>query len=385
LSILDYGRGGIESAVGAILAVPLLIAMARSWGLVDRPGGRKHHFGDVPLVGGLAIYASLAVVIVLGPVLAGSEALRFTVVAGAAAAAGLADDIWDLRPIAKLALQFAVAALAVFWGGHGIAHFGDLLGGGELVLGGAAPVISVLGYVGLMNAMNLIDGADGVAGCVSSIILAGLIALAAIGGARIDALPEAALGAILGFLVFNMPWPDGRRRASAFLGDAGSLLIGVTLGWVATDLNQAAPQLSPILLVWVLAFPIIDMAAVACARLGRGESPFRPGRNHLHHLLLDRGVSPCATALAIGAIVLLFVAIALAGAVFAVGEPVLLGLLLAVAASYGVLTHRLRQSPAPEPRLLVTHRTGKPGYRVAQVVGRSGKQGRSPSRRAPAA
>jgi len=354
-----------EAAFLTVLVIPLLIGIARRLGLVDRPGGRKHHAGEVPLVGGLAIFLSLATVLVFqsGLLLSwglllqagsgGSGVLIFGLLAAAAVIAGLVDDLSDLPPVGKLAIQFAIALLAVFWGGHALGDLGNIVGSGALVPGVAGPVLSVIGYVAMMNAVNLIDGADGVAGGVSCVILAGLIALAGAAGVAPPALAGIALGAILGFLAYNMPLP-WRRRPMVFLGDAGSMLIGFALTWASLDLHQAAPALPPIMLAWVLAMPIVDMAAVAFSRLLRRKSPFTPGRDHLHHLMLDRGMPAFATALTVSGIALLFAGVGVAGAVFGLSEKLLFGLLLAVTVAYVLATHRLR---LVQPR---AGRTGKP-------------------------
>ena len=104
---------GIEAAILTVLIVPLLMMLARRFGLVDRPGGRKLHSGEIPLVGGLAIYAALATVAAIHWSSLDGEALRFTLLAGTAVSAGLIDDWRGLRPLTKLALQFVIATLAV--------------------------------------------------------------------------------------------------------------------------------------------------------------------------------------------------------------------------------------------------------------------------------
>jgi UDP-GlcNAc:undecaprenyl-phosphate GlcNAc-1-phosphate transferase len=333
---------GVEAALFTALIVPLLIILARRSGLIDRPGGRKQHSGEVPLIGGLAIYAALTSVAVVHWASLDGETLRFLLLAGAAVAAGLIDDRRGLRPAAKLALQFAIAALAVLWGGDLLDDLGDILGFGNIVLGWTAPLISMFAYVALMNAVNLIDGADGVAGGVSCVILCGLIALATLAGGPSLWVLTATLGAISGFLAYNLPL--GGRRPLAFLGEAGSMLIGFALGWSALAVHRSAPHLPPIALAWVLSVPILDMTAVAVSRILNGRSPFDPGRDHLHHLLLDRGVPGFGTALAIAGLTMAFAAAAVASALFGCADYLLFGTLLAVFAGYGAITARLRQA-----------------------------------------
>jgi UDP-GlcNAc:undecaprenyl-phosphate GlcNAc-1-phosphate transferase len=334
---------GIEAAILTVLIVPPLIYFARRFGLVDRPGGRKHHVGEVPLVGGLAIYAALAGVAALHWSNLGGDAERFTILAGAVVAAGLIDDWRGLRPFSKLALHFVIAGVAVFWGGNSIGDLGDIFGFGHLALGWASPLVSIVGYVVLMNAVNLIDGADGVAGAVTCIILVGLVVLVALAGAPPLGVPAAALGAILGFLLYNMPLP-GRRRPIVFLGEAGSMLIGFTLGWALFEVRRSVPHLPPIALACMLALPVLDMAAVSVSRIAKGKSPFTPGRDHLHHLLLDHGISALGTALATAALALLFTAAAAASALLGVADYLVFIGLVAASGGYGIWSSRLRRS-----------------------------------------
>jgi UDP-GlcNAc:undecaprenyl-phosphate/decaprenyl-phosphate GlcNAc-1-phosphate transferase len=343
---------GIEAALLTVLVAPLLIALARRFGLVDRPGGRKRHLGEVPLVGGVAIYVSLGGMAIIHATSLDGEALRFTMLAGVTVVAGLIDDWRGLRPLSKLLLQFTIATLAVVWDGSLLGDLGNILGLGDIVLGWASPIVSILAYVVLMNAVNLMDGADGVAGGVTCVILCGLIALAALAGAPSLWVPTVALGAILGFLVYNMPLPRPRQgQPLAFLGEAGSMLIGFILAWSTFGVHRSAPQMPPIVFAWVLALPVLDMAAVAVSRIANGTSPFSPGRDHLHHLLLDRGVPGLGTAAAIGGLALLLGAAGIAGTLLGCADYLLFAALLVVSGAYGALTSRMRRSAALSHRV----------------------------------
>jgi UDP-GlcNAc:undecaprenyl-phosphate GlcNAc-1-phosphate transferase len=155
-----------------------------------------------------------------------------------------------------------------------------------------------------------------------------------------------ALGAVLGFLVYNMPMP-WRRRPLVFLGDAGSMLIGFALAWFALELGRAAPDLPPAALAWLVGLPVLDMGRVALARIRRGESPFAAGRDHLHHLLLARGWTPLRTALTMAALALGLGAVGIAGAVAGIGEASLLAALSVLAILYIALSERMSRAIAP--------------------------------------
>jgi len=276
--------------------VPVLVRLAPRLGLIDRPGGRKEHEGEVPLVGGLAIGA-----VFLGCFgvfrVEGEVSLWLGVAALLVLAAGALDDHRELGSAAKFGFQIVAAWLLAQFGGVALAHLGELVSADRLWLGAAAVPFTVFAFVGVMNALNMADGLDGLAGGLALSATVWFGAAAALAGAN-AALWIASLlaGALVGFLAYNAPLP-GRRRAHAFLGDAGSLFLGLVLAWLAARLAMSEqPALSPISAVWILGIPLADTVAIMLRRALRGRSPFSPDREHLHHLLLARGLSRPAVA-----------------------------------------------------------------------------------------
>jgi len=146
--------------------------------------------------------------------------------------------------------------------------------------------------VGVMNAMNMSDGLDGLAGALTLAACLNFALAASVAGHS----PEfgaicATAGAALGFLMHNTrsPW---RARAAVFMGDTGSLLLGLLLGWFAVRLTMAErPALAPIAAVWIIALPIGDTVTLMIRRLLRGRNPFRGDREHLHHILVAAGLT----------------------------------------------------------------------------------------------
>jgi UDP-GlcNAc:undecaprenyl-phosphate GlcNAc-1-phosphate transferase len=340
------------AALLVMMLLPPLIGLARRIGLVDMPGGRKQHAGNVPLVGGLAIYGALVASLPLLAAEAARAALLFAILAGLVVASGVLDDACRLSARAKLALQGGIAVLAILCGGPTLAPDAIVFGG--LAHGLVCKLASLVVYVGLMNAVNLLDGADGVAGGVGAVCLGGLVLLAAASGAALPVLPLVALGAVLGFLVYNMPMP-WRRRPLVFLGDAGSMLIGFALAWFALALSRVAPHVPPAALAWLVGLPVLDMGRVALARIRHGASPFAAGRDHLHHLLLARGSTPLGTALAMAALALGFGAVGIAGALSGMSEASLLTALSVLALIYFALTERMSRATAarrPAPAIV---------------------------------
>ena len=275
-------------------AVGLLARAAPRVGLLDHPGGRKAHANAVPLVGGLAIFAALA-----ATALAFGVAPSIPWFLGAlalVAAVGAWDDVSDLRPRIKFAIQIAAAALMIWGADVVLRSVGDLLGWRPIGLSLLAVPLTIFAVVGVVNSINMMDGLDGLAGSIAVVALAGYAAVASASGMQPQL--EAALilcGALAGFLAFNLRLP-GRPRARAFLGDAGSLMIGFALGWLAIDLTQGPGRtFPPINALWVLMLPLADCVSIIARRLREGRHPFDADNRHIHHYLLARGFSHGAT------------------------------------------------------------------------------------------
>ncbi len=276
----------------SLVAVPVVRRMARFVGLVDCPDGeRKLHRSPIALAGGVAVLATVLLTFagtVLIDRLGGAYALGYVpnqwYVLFAAATAlllvGLADDAFSLRGRQKLLFQLLVISVLVVSGTtvDQISLFGY-----ELSLGLLAIPVSVLWLLVAVNALNLIDGADGVATTAGCIISGGLAVLSIYRGDTFGGVASAALaGALLGFLVFNRP------PATIFLGDAGSMLIGLFVGVLAmwSSVKQSTALASAP--VAILAIPLFDSAAAIVRRRLTGRSIYATDRAHLHHLLQQK-------------------------------------------------------------------------------------------------
>jgi UDP-GlcNAc:undecaprenyl-phosphate/decaprenyl-phosphate GlcNAc-1-phosphate transferase len=278
---------------GFLLSVVLILAMekiATRFGFVDIPTARKNHRGRVPMVGA-AVFVAFAV----SAVLLEHRPIGFTsfmIGLASLVALGVIDDRMNLRASVKFIAQIACVALMVLPNKTLIWHVGMLLGGDYLLLQQWAAPVTIIAVVGLINAYNMIDGVDGLAGSLSLVALLWFAAAAGIMGLR-DHLILALLVTfcVVGFLVFNLRhhW---RARASVFLGDAGSMMLGAILAFLAIGLSQHdGERLSPVAAVWICAVPIIDTVSLAIRRAAAGRNPFSSDRQHLHHLMLDAGMS----------------------------------------------------------------------------------------------
>ncbi|GEJ57612.1 glycosyltransferase family 4 protein [Anaeromyxobacter diazotrophicus] len=284
------------SWVISLAATALVRRAALALGVVDSAqSSRKIHHRSVPRLGGLGIvcgiYGALALGLLFPSIRAtlagdGQRIGALAIGALAVAAVGLCDDLRDVRARTKLLVQFAAAAL-LYASGFRIDHV-DFPFGADILLGPLSLPVTLLWIAGLSNALNLIDGLDGLAGGVA---VAAALATLFIGvgqGPDLAGMLVAAatVGGVMGFLAYNVV------PASIFMGDSGSLFLGVLLGALA--IRPHARGSGGILLVAmgvVLALPIADTALAILRRVARGSPAFSADREHLHHRLIDAGLS----------------------------------------------------------------------------------------------
>lgn len=274
----------------SVFAIYIVKPIAVRIGLVDKPGGHKAHDAHVPLVGGLAIFLAVGLAWVLAPRLGLSTINSvFAAAGGLLFFVGLLDDRLQLSVRIRFAVQIVAAGLLIY-SNVVIVDVGYLFGDEPFALGWFAIPVTVFATVGAINALNMIDGMDGLAGCVSLVSFTLLTVVAFMGSNLLQILILlCVLGGLLGFLVFNMPWP-GRSRAHIFMGDAGSTLLGFLLAFSLIVLSQGQQRaMAPVTALWIFAVPLLDTLGVMLRRVWLGRSPFAADRGHIHHLLLDAG------------------------------------------------------------------------------------------------
>src|SRR6185312_7360746 len=284
--------GGLSFAL-SLLFVPLCRDAALRWKLVDYPDlTRKIHHRPIPRIGGVpllvaVVISSLSVYLIgAGQGAWHAEVFRvlwkMAVPALAAFLLGLFDDLAGMKASHKLAGQIAVAASAVAAGIRIHSVAGISLGPW------AGALVTVLWLVACANAMNLIDGVDGLASGVALIAASASIAGALVTGHLELAIAFAPLvGGLLGFLVFNF------NPASIFLGDCGSLLLGILLGChgvlLANEPGVSRGMLGPLI---ILSIPLADVSLAMARRFLRRQPIFSADRSHIHHRLLSLGLTP---------------------------------------------------------------------------------------------
>lgn len=269
----------VAALVLAIAMTPVAKQIAARTGTVDLPASRKLHRNPVPLLGGAAMYIAFVVaVLAFGDRFGLPQLLGILLGATLVSLAGVWDDRRGVPPLLKLGAQVAAAAILIASGVQV-----DLLPNPTLNW-----ALTLIWIVGITNAFNLLDNMDGLSGGVAAVAAAFFLVLAAGSGqVLVASLSAALLGACLGFLRYN--W----NPASIFMGDTGSLFIGLLLAAVGIKLKFPAPaSITWMVPIAVLGVPILDTTLVTISRLRRGLNPLTtPGKDHISHRLARTGLS----------------------------------------------------------------------------------------------
>ncbi len=280
---MAIGAPFLLAFVAALIFVPLCRLIARRLGLVAKPREDRWHTREIAMLGGVGIALSMIVaMVVFGRF---SELGVLCTAAGLMFLTGLADDIWSLKPVSKLVVEIGVASIFLYFGYHL-----------NWVNGVTVDwMLTLIWIVGLTNAFNLLDNMDGL--CAGIAVVAGAAFL-------LTALPvdvgtsayyqvqylAALIGALLGFLVYNT------HPASVFMGDSGSLLIGMSLAGLSLTLGSTTTGGQNVLSViavpmLVLLIPIFDTTLVTIMRMVSGRPTSMGGRDHTSHRLVAIGLS----------------------------------------------------------------------------------------------
>ncbi|HVJ49362.1 MraY family glycosyltransferase [Desulfitobacterium sp.] len=297
----------IIALVIATLTTPISMILGHRWSAIAIPGGRHVHKRPVTRIGGLAIYFAFWVAVVFTQTW-NSQLTGLFIGSTMIVGVGLWDDIKDMRPLTKLMWQIAAAAVLVFFGFSMDQISLPFLG--EINMGWLGGLLAIFWVIGLVNTVNISDGLDGLA--------AGICFMAAIllfwSANRINMLVPAHLtlalaGSALGFLFYNF-YP-----AKVFMGDTGSMFLGYIIGGISLyGLLKTATVLGLVFPLLVLGMPLTDLTFAIIRRKFHGHSIATADRGHLHHRLLDAGLSQRQAVLVLYAMSACFGLVAVLGA-----------------------------------------------------------------------
>lgn len=268
----------------SLIMTPLVIKFSKKIKAVDIPNARSAHTVPMPTLGGLAIYISFLLgVLILQPK---SEYHLAILVGGLIIiVVGFFDDLYNLTAKAKFVLQLGAALIVVFWGGLQV-EFINLPFGGQLDFGFLSVIITLLWIVGITNAINLIDGLDGLAAGISVIALFTIVVMSVfIGNVYVLTIAAILLFSVLGFLPFNF------IPAKIFMGDTGALFLGYMIAVLALLGFKNVAIITFIVPLFILAVPIMDTLVAILRRLVKKQSIGTADSAHLHHRLINIGLS----------------------------------------------------------------------------------------------
>jgi UDP-GlcNAc:undecaprenyl-phosphate GlcNAc-1-phosphate transferase len=292
----------VAAALLTLLITPIVVRLARRFGVVDEPNNRRVNETPTPRGGGIAV--AIAFLVVAGIILVvneqtnslvdprGVDVTEFVTVLGGgllATVLGAFDDAFQLRARWQMLGQVVLAVVAIRTGVT-VTILNNPLGPDILLPVWFADGFTVLWIVGMINSINFIDGLDGLSSGIALIaaVTLGLISITVVNQPLVGVLCFVLAGALLGFLRWNF------HPAVVFIGTSGVMFVGYTLAILAI-LGTAKVAVA----LLVLGVPIIDTFWIIVRRLATGRSPFTPDRGHIHHRLLDLGLSHSQTVLVI--------------------------------------------------------------------------------------
>jgi len=311
--MLNILLSALTSFVIVFISIPSIIKVARLKHLFDFPEERKAHATEQPTLGGLAIFAGLIFSFTFWTadmyfpirqyVIAAIIILFFI---------GMKDDIIIISPLKKLAGQIIAALIVVFFAGVRLTSFHGIFGIYELPEWLSISV-SVFTILVIINAINFIDGIDGLAagiGIIASLVFG--ILLYYYDEYVLSLLAFSLMSSLLAFMYYNF------SPAKIFMGDTGSMIIGFVLSILSIQFIEIhksgtasfiSANFSPVLAIAVLIVPLSDMLRIFCVRLYSGKSPFAPDRNHIHHCLLDLGMTHRSVTLTLCSVSIFFISL----------------------------------------------------------------------------
>ena len=259
--------------------------------LVDLPDrSRKFHKRPTPLTGGLGIFIAI---LLSGKLYIDLNNLNgylpnFTyylmVSSIPVLLLFLIDDFRGLKASQRLLIQVSISIFMIYTTGVHLESFGNLFGFGSISLGILSLPVTIFCVVGVMNAFNMIDGINGLC---SGLAMLGLLFIGFYSGFIYDSMLILIIGSMIGFLIFNLRI-FGKKRG-VFLGDSGSNLIGFWVAWSAIYCSQNQLYgVEPITMIWFVAIPLLDCIGLIFYRIKKGINVSSPGRDHIHHKLMNR-------------------------------------------------------------------------------------------------
>ena len=352
--------------VSSLSAIISLRPIAIKIGLTDKPNSRKKHFGHIPLIGGISVYLGLLTSSFFILIFSDTHSLQLLTYLFAAllmVITGAIDDRFDLSVKIRIIIQIIIASIMMFIAGDAILNLGNIFYLFDLNLGYLGYPFTIIAVLGAINAYNMVDGIDGLIGGVSVATFTSLAILFYLSGDMSESFfCLMCLAALIPYFLYNLQLSKFCKK-KIFMGDAGSMFIGFTVVWLLAIGTQGSSSESisfnPVVALWLIALPLIDMATIMHRRIAKGNSPFQPDRDHLHHIFMRAGFSSRATLIFITVLALLLSLIGVLATIFDIPEWIQL-------VAFLILFFVYRYSLAHIWKLLRVHRKAKAFKRLAR-------------------
>jgi len=320
----------LVSSLTTLVAIYFLRTFATNTGLIDTPNSRKPHDGSVPLIGGIAMYMGVIVGILLTSNNL-NELNYFILASGIILIIGVLDDFRNISVLLRFAIQMLVAIFITTIAGVNIESFGNLFGSGDISLNKWSYFISAIAIITAMNALNMSDGIHGLAGVTSLITFLAILYLSIDSLSQEIILVLILISSVLPVFLINNICLGVPKYKRIFMGDGGSMFIGLTIVWALIELSQGEGRaFSPVTALWLFSLPLFEMFTAFFRRLITGDSPFKPDLFHSHHVLIHLGFGEKTTLLVLSIFSLLMAVIGILSELYGVDEWVMFVLFLLV-------------------------------------------------------
>jgi UDP-GlcNAc:undecaprenyl-phosphate GlcNAc-1-phosphate transferase len=320
--------------------------VAVSVGLIDRPSGRKQHEGNIPLVGGISIYFSVALSLLIYPQLL-THSTFYLLCSSVLICVGIIDDKYGISAWVRLVVISILAIALVLIAEISIHDLGNIISFGYSQLEHGELLITLLAIIGAITAFNMVDGLDGLLGGVSWVTLGALALLFYLNDqTELMFFCFIFISAMIPYLLSNLGLLASTK---IFMGDAGSMFIGFTLVWLLIEGSQSHAghiiehKINAVTTLWLIAIPLIDLAAIIIHRISKGQSPLKADREHIHHIFLRLGLSYRQTLYLIIMLALVCAGIGVVGEVYHVNESIMFVLFIILFICYSIFFSYLRR------------------------------------------
>jgi UDP-GlcNAc:undecaprenyl-phosphate GlcNAc-1-phosphate transferase len=317
--------------ISSFCVIIFLRPIAIKIGLVDKPNSRKYHTGHIPLIGGISVYTGLLFASIFMLLLSPEhrpELMTYLFASLLMVITGALDDRFDLSVRVRVVVQIVIASIMMFVGNAIIFDLGNILYFTDISLGYLGYPFTLLAVLTAINAFNMVDGIDGLIGGISMTTFIALAILFSLSGnTNIAFFCLLCLAALIPYFLYNLQLTKFSRK-KIFMGDAGSMFIGFTVVWLlaigtqsgSSEINVEDSAFKPVVALWLIALPLIDMISIMFRRISKGVSPFKPDREHLHHIFMRAGFSSRSTLIFITILSLLLSLIGVLATIYNIPE-----------------------------------------------------------------